>query len=132
VIRDVDVFKRFDDIAVGLSITTDQEEIRRVFEKKAPSIKLRIEALQTLHDSGITTYAFIGPMLPLNPARLLEMLRGVVDEVLIDRLNYSNKVAGLYRKAGLDQYLSQTYFTRTASALKEGFEGEGIPVSLVF
>ena len=54
-----------------------------------------------LHDEGVTTYAFIGPMLPLDPGKLLEMLTGIVDEVLIDRLNYSNKVKSIYRKAGL-------------------------------
>jgi len=52
--------------------------------------------------------------------------------VLIDRLNYSNKVKSLYRKAGLALYLEDTYFIQTSSALKEGFEKEGIPVSVIF
>jgi len=132
VARDIDLFRRFYDISVGLSITTDREDVRRIFEPNSPSIQSRIKALKMLHDEGVTTYVFIGPMLPLDPERLLEMLTGIVDEVLIDRLNYSNKVKGLYRKFGYAPYLEDAYFIQTASILKESFEMKGIPVSVIF
>jgi len=132
VIRDVDLFRQFEDISVGLSVTTDREEIKKIFEPNSPSIKSRIEALKALHEKGVSTYAFIGPMLPLNPENLFNMLAGIVDEVLIDRLNYSNKVKGLYRKAGYAPYLEDAYFSQTASIMKESFERAGIPVSVIF
>jgi len=132
VARDIDLFRRFYDISVGLSITTDREDVRRIFEPNSPSIQSRIKALKMLHDEGATTYVFIGPMLPLDPERLLEMLTGIIDEVLIDRLNYSNKVKSLYRKTGYAPYLEDAYFIQTASTLKEGFEKKGIPVSVIF
>ena len=132
VIRDIDLFKQFEDISVGLSVTTDREEIKNIFEPKSPSIKSRVEALKTLHKKGIPTYAFIGPMLPMNPETICEMLSGIVDEVLIDRLNYSNKVKGLYRKSGLAQYLEDSYIIQTASVLRESFGKKGIPVSVIF
>jgi DNA repair photolyase len=130
-VRDVDLFKKFEDISVGLSVTTDSEKIKKVFEPNSPSIQARIQALRTLHEEGVRTYVFIGPMLPLDPERLSEMLVGIVDEVLIDRLNYSNKVKSLYRKAGLAQYLEDAYFIQTASILKESFEMKGISVSVI-
>lgn len=132
VVRDIDLFKQFEDIAVGLSVTTDREEIRRTFEPNAPSIRLRVEALKELHEKGIPTYAFIGPMLPLDPSKIFEMSVGVVDEVLIDRLNYLNKVKWLYRKSNLMSYLEDGYFTRNATALRERLENEGVPVSVIF
>jgi DNA repair photolyase len=132
VIRDMDLFKQFEDISVGLSVTTDREAIKNIFEPKSPSIKSRVVALKALHKKGIPTYAFIGPMLPLNPERLFEMLTGIVDEALIDRLNYSNKVKGLFRKAGYTPCLEDAYFIQTASILKEGFERKGVPVSVIF
>jgi DNA repair photolyase len=131
-VRDVDLFKKFEDISVGLSVTTDSEKIKKVFEPNSPPIQARIQALRTLHEAGVRTYAFIGPMLPLNPEKICEMLAGIVDEVLVDRLNYSNKVKGLYRKAGYAQYLEDAYFIQTASILKESFEMKGIPVSVIF
>jgi len=131
-VRDVDLFKKFEDLAIGLSVTTDSEKIKKVFEPNSPPIQTRIQALRTLHEEGVRTYVFIGPMLPLDPERLSEMLVGIVAEVLIDRLNYSNKVKGLYRKAGYAQYLEDAYFIQTASILKESFEMKGIPVSVIF
>jgi DNA repair photolyase len=132
VVRDIDLFRQFEDIAVGLSVTTNWEEIRKTFEPNSPSIQSRIKALGMLRDKGITTYAFIGPMLPLDPEKLLEMLTSIVDEVLIDRLNYSNKVKSIYLKAGYAAYLEDAYFIQTASILKESFEKKGIPVSVIF
>jgi DNA repair photolyase len=131
-VRDVDLFKKFEDISVGLSVTTDSEKIKKVFEPNSPPIQSRIQALRTLHEEGVRTNAFIGPMLSLNPEKICEMLAGIVDEVLVDRLNYSNKVKGLYRKAGYAQYLEDAYFIQTASILKESFEMKGIPVSVIF
>ncbi len=131
VIRDIDLFTQFNDISVGLSVTTDKEEIKKIFEPNSPSIQSRIKTLKMLHNEGVSTYAFIGPMLPLAPEKLIETLAKVVDEVLIDRLNYSNKVRWLYRNAGLTRYLEDAYFMRTASSLKEGFENKGISVSVI-
>jgi len=132
VVRDIDIFTHFEDISVGLSVTTDREEVKKIFEPHSPSIKSRVEALKMLHDHGVPTYVFIGPMLPLNLEKLFEMLAGIVDEVLIDRLNYSNKVKGLYRKTGHAPYLEDEYFIQTASLLKERFERKGVPVSVIF
>ncbi len=129
--RDIDLFQRLEDIAVGLSITTDNEKIRKIFEPRSPSIPSRIEALRTLHSAGVSTYAFIGPMLPLDPEKIIETLGDVADEVLVDRLNYENKVKRLYRAAGMESYLSGEYFKECAFILKVGFEKKGIPVSVI-
>lgn len=130
-LRDTDLFRTFSDIEVGVTVSTDREEMRRLFEPKAPPIASRIEALKTLHKAGVRTYAFIGPMLPMDPDALAQELIGAVDEVLIDRLNYSNKVKSIYRKAGLTSFLEDAYFTDTAWALREAFARAGVPVSVL-
>jgi DNA repair photolyase len=104
----------------------------RLFEPHSPSIQSRVEALRRLHKEGLRTYAFIGPILPLNPVKLVEKIEDAVDEVLIDRLNYPNKVKSLYRRAGLNRYLEEGYFHNTGLELKENFEKRGIPVSVIF
>ena len=131
-LRDIDLFKRFKTITVGFSIGTHDEKVKKLFEPRAPAIRSRVEALRTLHAGKINTYAFIGPMLPLDPSKLVSMLEGTVDEVLIDRMNYSSKVKGIYRRAGLDRYLEENYFTLFANDLKERFEKAGIPVTMCF
>jgi hypothetical protein len=60
------------------------------------------------------------------------MLEGVIDEVLIDRMNYPNKVKAIYRKAKLDRYLEENYFHVVGAELKERFEKKGIAVTMIF
>ena len=131
-LRDAELFRAFDDITVGLSVTTDDEEIKGIFEPHSPSIRSRIEALKGLHLCRIKTYAFIGPMLPMNPQKLAEKLEDAVDEVLIDRLNYGNKVKAIYRRESLEHYFQDNYFISTADTLKRHFEKRGILVSVIF
>jgi len=83
-----------------------------------------VKALRALRQEGIQTYAFIGPMLPLDPKPLVAMLDGLIDEVLIDRMNYPNKVKAIYRRAKLEKYLEENYFYLVGTELKERFESK--------
>jgi DNA repair photolyase len=131
-LRDMDLLKRFDSIRVGFSITTHDERMKDIFEPRSSSIRSRVEALKALHDEGLRTYVFIGPMLPLDPGKLVALLDGSVCEVLIDRLNYVNKVKSLYRRVQLERYLEDGYFHVFGMELRERFEKRGIPVSVFF
>jgi DNA repair photolyase len=131
-LRDIDLFRQFRELRVGFSVTTHDEGIRRIFEPRAPSIESRVKALAALHQEKIRTYAFVGPMLPLDPEEMANQLAGKVDEVLIDRLNYPNKVKALYRRLKMESYLEDGYFVHFGMDLKERFERKGIPVRILF
>jgi DNA repair photolyase len=131
-LRDIDLLKQFKNIEVGFSVTTHDEGIKKIFEPYSPTIHARVKALETLRREKIPTYAFIGPMLPLEPKPLVAMLDGLVDEVLIDRMNYPNKVKAIYRKAKWEKYLEEEYFHLVGTELKEGFEKKGVSVSMIF
>lgn len=131
VLRDIDLLKRIPKLEVGLTITTDDESIRKIFEPKAHSIQSRIETLRRLKASGIRTYAFIGPILPMDPKDLAESLAKVADHVLLDRMNYTWKVQRLYRKHGLEFALEPEYFSWTCRALEQTFQRYGIPAEYV-
>ncbi len=105
VLRDMDVIAQCRQIEVGLTITTDDEGIRRIFEPRAPSIDQRIRALRALHQKGVRTYAFIGPLLPMHPDVLAQRIRPYVYRVLIDCMNYQSKTRALYRAHGLSRWL---------------------------
>jgi hypothetical protein len=60
------------------------------------------------------------------------MLDGLIDEVLIDRMNYPNKVKAIYRRAKLEKYLEENYFYLVGTELKERFERKGVSVSVIF
>jgi DNA repair photolyase len=115
VLRDIDVIKKFQDIEVGLSVTTADDDIRRLFEPDAPPIQDRMQALDALHNAGIRTYAMIAPVLP-GAEGLVELLRGRIDYVLIDRMNY-HYADWVYRKYGLEDTLTDEFFYRTRDKL---------------
>ena len=64
VTRDIDVLKRLKNVSVGYTVTTLDDAVSRFFEGNAPPVTDRIKSLKMLHDVGISTYAFIGPILP--------------------------------------------------------------------
>ncbi len=89
VVRDLDLFKQFSQCEVGLTVTTTEQGIARNFDPHSSTPKQRIGALDTLHRSGITTYAFIGPILPelTDLEAIFAAISGKVDFVMAESLN---------------------------------------------
>lgn len=63
--RDIDLFQQLKHVRVNISITTDDDAIRKEFEPSCPSIGRRLEAIQMLKEAGIRTSVCICPMLPM-------------------------------------------------------------------
>lgn len=124
VLRDIDILKKGRDFEVGFSITTADENIRKLFEPDAPPIKERVRALDELHRAGIRTFVMIAPMLP-GAESLAEVLAGKVDSVIFDRLNYHH-ADWIYRKYGLDDKMTDDFFYRTERTLSSTFAKLGI------
>jgi DNA repair photolyase len=82
VTRDIDILKRLKNVSVGFTVTTLDDDISRFFEGNAPPITKRIEGLKILHDAGISTYAFVGPILPtviVGQKQITDILDALVD-----------------------------------------------------
>jgi DNA repair photolyase len=116
-LRDLDVFLEFKEIEFTFTIATDDEKIARTFEPRASSIKERIGALEKLHQAGIKTQAFIGPLLPGNPERLVAQLEGKVDDVLIDRMNYMDMIRSFYVRLGMVDASTDAFFQKQKEKL---------------
>ncbi len=128
VLRDTDLIKKFKDIDVGITITTNDEKMQKIFEPNAPSIMARIRTLKALHDKGINTYAFIGPVLPMNPEALSEKIRPYVDSIIIDRMNYTSKTLKIYQRMNLTQWLDKDFIDDIIQRLKNGFSGKPVDI----
>ena len=70
VIRDIDLFERFDHINITMSITTDSDDIRKRFEPQCASIDRRFDAISRLAHEGFRTRINVAPLLPLSDVRL--------------------------------------------------------------
>lgn len=99
VLRDIDILKQLKNVEVGMTITSTDDSISRYFEKFAPPVTTRLTALKKLHDEGIKTYAFIGPLLPhfvANKTELTRLFKSVheagVREIYFEFLNLSGYI----------------------------------------
>ncbi|MGD8505946.1 MAG: radical SAM protein [Candidatus Bathyarchaeota archaeon] len=128
--RDLKLLRQFNDIEVGLTITTADENIKEAFEPNSPSIKQRIETLEKLHSVGIKTFAMIAPLLPKTEG-LVTQLSGKVDHVLIDKMNYHH-ADWVYRKHGLEYAMTHNFFKQKKKELAEAFEKREIPHQMLF
>jgi DNA repair photolyase len=130
VLRDMDILKEAKNFEVGLTITTADDDIRKLFEPNAPPIRERLRTLDELHRSGIKTYAMIAPILP-GAEVLAKALEGKVDYILVDRMNY-NYANWVYTKYGLEDKLSDDFFHRTGHEIASVCKKLGIDCHLTF
>ena len=69
-----------------MSITTDREDVRKIFERKCAPIRERVNALAALHEAGIRTQASLAPLLPCNPDTLAELVDAHCEWVVVQAL----------------------------------------------
>jgi DNA repair photolyase len=115
VLRDLDLLRKYRQIEVGLSITTANDAIRKIFEPLAPSIPERLRTIETLKRNRIKTYVMIAPILP-ETENLIRILAGNVDYVIIDRMNYAH-ANRIYVKHGWREKNTDAYFTDIGSRI---------------
>ena len=91
VTRDIDILGEMIQAEVGLTVTSNNEDVRLAFEPRASTTADRLESLKLFSDAGISTYAFLGPLLPIlsepDLEELLNTLADRVGRVIVDRLN---------------------------------------------
>lgn len=105
VTRDIDLLKKLKDVEVGFTITSTDDKISRYFEKKAPNVSQRLEAMKKLNLEGIKTYAFVGPLLPhyvAEPMILDELFKQIAEagtkELYVEHINLSKYILDRLRK----------------------------------
>jgi len=147
IIKDLDILKRLKNVTVGFTVTTLDDKVSRFLEVMAPPVSSRIQALQQLHDAGISTYAFVGPLLPhfTNKAQkineLLDALQKAgVKEVWFEHINLSPKIKerlfAYLQKESLelirDFQLSDTieYRDTLEKIIHQAMEGRGLKMGL--
>jgi DNA repair photolyase len=131
IMRDLNLLKKFKEILeVTISITTADEKIRKTFEPNSISVKARIKTLEKIHSEGIRTCVMIAPILP-GVEGLIEKIKGIVDKVFIDRMNY-HYADWVYRKYGMEHAKTEKFFKEKKTILKKMLEKEKIPFQFFF
>jgi DNA repair photolyase len=79
ILRDIDLLKRLAALCllrISFSVTTDREDIRRLYEWKCASFEERLRVIRALRAAGIETFATLAPLLPSN---LDVLVRGALE-----------------------------------------------------
>jgi DNA repair photolyase len=101
--RDADLLARIPTALVSITVTTDDERVRKLLEPDSPSIALRIDALAALRAAGVPTQAAVSPLLPCDAERLARRLERVADRVVLDDFFRGDGAGGRRSRAALDR-----------------------------
>lgn len=128
VLKVIPLLKRLKNAEVGITITTTNDMISRYFEKFAPDASARIGTLKKLHEAGIKTYAFLGPLLPHFVAQK-EKLKEVLDAIyktgtrglFIEHINLALyiKERMLHELKDLDQELLHKFYSSQSKEYRD-------------
>ncbi|RLI79369.1 radical SAM protein [Archaeoglobales archaeon] len=89
VLRDIELFKRFRTIEIGLTINGFDGRLKKDLEPFFPHHESRIYALKVLNEEKIPNYGFISPTIPgiVDVESLVEETKDFVDKYWIEFLN---------------------------------------------
>ncbi|MFW9912262.1 MAG: radical SAM protein, partial [Candidatus Thorarchaeota archaeon] len=88
--RDIDLFQQFENIKVGVSMNTLDDEFARTIEPRASKPKDRLKALQQIAEMGISTYVFVSPIFPkiTDWMAIIDAARIFTNEFHFENLNF--------------------------------------------
>jgi DNA repair photolyase len=82
ILRDLDLVRRAG-ARVSFSLTTNRDDVRKVFEPHCAPIAERISTMARLRDAGIPVSAALAPILPCDPEALVAMALVVSDGPIV-------------------------------------------------
>ncbi|MBY8999092.1 MAG: radical SAM protein, partial [Candidatus Thorarchaeota archaeon] len=88
--RDIDLFKQFENIQVGISLNSLDEKFTRIIEPRASKPQDRLSALKKVAAAGISTYVFISPIFPKisDWEAIIEAALPITNEFRFENLNF--------------------------------------------
>ena len=70
-------------LRVSFSLTTNRDDVRKLYEPLCSSVNERVATLAALRDTGIPTYATLAPLLPCDPTELARLALAFTDQDII-------------------------------------------------
>jgi DNA repair photolyase len=70
ILRDLHLLRNIKNLRVSFSITTDRDDVRKLYEPHCATFHERLETVRALRAAGIETHATLAPLLPCDPENL--------------------------------------------------------------
>jgi DNA repair photolyase len=113
-------------VLVSYSIHTDRDDVKRIFEPKAPSLIERERGLRMYYEAGIETRLSCMPILPLNPEKYAERFAPYITKrVWIASMNHKQLTQDLFKKH-FPEWLNENHVEKIMRQTREAFEKRGV------
>jgi DNA repair photolyase len=92
ILRDIDLFKKFKNIHIGLTINDFKVNQKKIFEPFSPSNEKRIKTLKVLKNNNIKTFVSISPIVPglIDFKKIIKKTKSFTDYYWFGFLNIRN------------------------------------------
>jgi DNA repair photolyase len=88
VLRDLALLRLIPNLRVSFSVSTDREDVRKLYEPHCVPIEERWRTVRALRQAGIAVYATLAPLLPCDPEHLMaSALDATANAVIADPLH---------------------------------------------
>lgn len=129
VVRDIPLLQKLaqkTSVLVSYSIHTDRDDVKKIFEPKAPSLIERERGLKLYFEAGIETRLSCMPILPLNPERFASRIAPFITKrVWIASMNHKQLTQDLFRKH-FPEWLNEKTVENAMRQTKKEFEKRGV------
>jgi len=145
VLRDIDLLKKFKKCSVAISLSIQDEELRKDLEPLANSGERRIKALKKLKQEGIKTILFVSPILPYltDWQDLVKKTKGFVDQYWFENFNpyaVARKKIDLFLKRNRPElvekyqevYSNDSYWNKEEGDIREFCDKEKVKYRVFF
>lgn len=129
IIRDIPMLKKLSevtDLRVSYSIHTDRDDVKKIFEPKAPALKERLKGLELYYNAGIKTRISCMPMLPLDPENYAKMFAPYVSQyVWVAAMYHEHLTKDLYLEH-FPEWLNKKFVLNKMQELQNEFAKHGV------
>ncbi len=113
-------------VLVSYSIHTDRDDVKKIFEPKAPSLIERERGLKSYFEGGIETRLSCMPILPLDPENYAERFaKYVTKRVWIASMNHKQLTNGLFKKY-FPEWLDERVVEKAMKQTQAEFKDRGV------
>lgn len=123
-------------LRISFSLTTDRDEVRRLYEPHCESVTDRVQAMCRLRDSGIAVHCTLAPILPCSPAALADLAiestrLGVIADPLHNRVGKPHgattrdAAVRVSRAHGFEHWHRQEFQVRALETIRSRVECSG-------
>lgn len=129
IVRDIPALRELakrTSVLVSYSIHTDRDDVKRIFEPKAPSLVEREKGLRLYHEAGLRTRLSCMPLLPLDPENYARRFAPyVTNHVWVAPMYHRQLTASLFLRH-FPEWTRAEFLDARMRELQSAFESRGV------